>query len=76
MRIETRVDEGLYLTEKEAATWIRLAVGTLQNKRVQGGGPAFHKFGGRVLYSRRDLEAWANSRRRTSTSDLGNGAGR
>ena len=74
MSIETRTGEGVYLTEKEAAGFIRLAVGTLQNKRVQGSGPAFHKFGGRVLYSRQDLEAWANARRRTSTSDAGSGA--
>ena len=60
-----------FLTEKEAAAVTRLAVGTLQNKRVAGTGPAFHKFGGRVLYSRRDIEAWASGRRRTSTSDAG-----
>jgi hypothetical protein len=60
-----------YLTEKEAADTLRLAVGTLQNKRVAGTGPAFHKFGGRVLYSRQDLDAWANTRRRLSTSDPG-----
>ena len=27
--------------------------------RVTGEGPAFHKFGGRVLYARFDLEAWS-----------------
>lgn len=64
-------EQASYLTEKEAAELLRLAVGTLQNKRVQGTGPAFHKFGGRVLYSRQDLEAWANTRRRVSTSDPG-----
>jgi len=60
-----------FLTEPEAAKFIRLASGTLQNKRVQGSGPPFYKFGSRVLYSRQDLLSWANTRRRTSTSDGG-----
>lgn len=60
-----------YLREKEAAEILRLAVGTLQNKRVTGTGPAFFKIGGRVLYSRQDLEAWVRIGRRTSTSDAG-----
>lgn len=63
--------EQTYLREHEAAQLLRLAVGTLQNKRVSGGGPAFFKFGARVLYSRQDLEDWAKARRRTSTSDVG-----
>lgn len=36
--------------------------------RCTGGGPPFIKVGRRVLYSERDLETWAASRRRTSTS--------
>jgi hypothetical protein len=68
---QTEAVDTEYLTEKEAAQVLTLSVGTLQNKRVQGGGPAFLKFGACVRYSRRDLDAWALSRRRTRTSDCG-----
>ena len=58
-----------YLTEHEAAAFLRLAPGTLQNRRGTGTGPAFLKLGARVVYKREDLETWAEARRRTSTSD-------
>jgi hypothetical protein len=63
------IEKKPYLTEREAAEMLRLKAGTLQNKRVLGTGPAFYKFGSRVLYAPNDLEAWAAVRRRTSTSD-------
>lgn len=66
-----KTEQPQFHPEREAASRLRLAVGTLQNMRVQGTGPAFHKFGGRVLYSGADLDSWAASRRRTSTSDCG-----
>ncbi len=36
---------------------------TLEGYRVSGGGPDFHRFGNRVRYRRRDLDAWAAQRR-------------
>jgi hypothetical protein len=59
------------LIESEAAEFLRLAAGTLQNRRVAGNGPAFMKLGAKVVYSRADLLAWAEAQRRTSTSDNG-----
>lgn len=61
----------LYMSGREAAAFLGLSPRTLDRYRVNGDGPAFHKFGNRVRYARADLEAWASARRRTSTSDTG-----
>jgi hypothetical protein len=58
-----------YLTNDEAATFLRLSPRTLEKLRVIGGGPRFRKFGRRVLYAVEDLEAWANARSFEMTSD-------
>jgi helix-turn-helix protein len=60
-----------YLTNDEAATFLRLSPRTLEKQRVIGGGPRFRKFGRRVLYAIADLEAWAESRTFEMTSDPG-----
>ena len=60
-----------YLSTREAAEWLGLSPRTLDRYRVSGGGPAFHRFGGRVRYLAADLDDWASSRRRLSTSDDG-----
>lgn len=59
------------MVESEAAEFLRLATGTLQNKRVRGDGPPFLKLGAKVVYTRDDLLTWAEGQRRTSTSDRG-----
>ena len=68
------MQEHFYLT-REASEYLGLSHRTLEKFRVAGGGPPFHKFGRRVLYSREDLDGWAASRRRRSTSDPGPEAG-
>ncbi len=60
-----------YLSTHQAAEWLGLSTRTLDRYRVSGDGPVFHRFGGRVRYLRADLDAWAASRRRRSTSDDG-----
>ncbi len=60
-----------YLTNDEAAAFLRLSPRTLEKQRVIGGGPRFRKFGRRVLYSIDDLEGWANARSFEMTSDPG-----
>ena len=65
-----------YLSTREAADWLGLSPRTLDRYRVSGDGPVFHRFGGRVRYLLTDLEAWAQARRRTSTSDDGTATGR
>ena len=59
-----RLDERTFLTAREAAMLLGLSRGTLNEFRGIGGGPVFHKFGGRVVYARFDLEAWVRAKRR------------
>jgi len=59
-----KLDEDTYLTTDEAAAFLGVSFQTLKHYRVTGEGPAFHKFGGRVLYARFDLEAWSKARHR------------
>ncbi len=58
-----------YLTNDEAAEYLRLSPRTLEKRRVIGDGPRFRKFGRRVMYSVADLEAWADARSFEATSD-------
>ena len=56
---------------KEAAAFIPLAVGTLNNKRVSGDGPTYIKLGGRVLYEEGDIAKWIELHKQKSTSQNG-----
>ena len=58
-----------YLTNNEAADFLRLSPRTLEKQRVIGGGPRFRKFGRRVMYAIVDLETWADARSFEMTSD-------
>jgi excisionase family DNA binding protein len=57
------------LTQAETAELLRLSERTLERWRVIGGGPAFCKFGKRVLYRRTDLEKWIASHLCHNTSE-------
>lgn len=60
------------LTEKEAAERIGFSPRFLQERRWKGAGPRFVRVSARaVRYRPEDLEAWAESLLRTSTSDDG-----
>jgi hypothetical protein len=59
------------LDRKAAAAYIGVSDRTLENWAVRGGGPRFIKASRRVIYRRRDLDAWLNARERLSTSDRG-----
>lgn len=56
------------LLPKEAADRLRVSVGTLANWRVQGAGPRFAKFGRRVVYPEREIEAFEESSLRSNTA--------
>ena len=58
-----------YLTNDEAADYLRLSPRTLEKQRVMGGSPKFRKFGRRVMYAVTDLDAWAEDRSYETTSD-------
>jgi hypothetical protein len=56
-----------WLTRSEAAEVLRacgypVSPKTLASMVSRGGGPAFHRFGRRVLYRRSELFAWAEAR--------------
>lgn len=53
-----------YLRTPEAAKYLGIAPGTLENKRYIGGGPRFRKISGRiVVYEQSDLDSWARGER-------------
>lgn len=57
---------------KTAAPLIGIAPATLENWRVRGEGPPFHKTPGRtgkVLYDPADIAAWRAQRRFSSTAE-------
>jgi Helix-turn-helix domain len=59
-----------FLDTAEAAQALRLKKHTMENMRLTGHGPIFHKFGGRVFYHRADLKRWSQAcRRRTSSGE-------
>ncbi|MGA0588802.1 helix-turn-helix transcriptional regulator [Dyella sp. KRB-257] len=58
-----------YLTNDEAADYLRLSPRTLEKQRVIGNGPKFRKFGRRVMYAVADLDGWADQRSYETTSD-------
>ena len=60
-----------YLSTPQAAAVLGLSPRTLECYRVTGGGPPFLTYCNRVHYLRSDLDAWAVSGRRRSTSDDG-----
>jgi len=72
----THDDGPRYLDNDEAAAFLKLSPRTLEKQRVRGGGPAFRKFGRRVVYALADLESWADQRRYDSTSQVNLAGGR
>jgi hypothetical protein len=61
------------LKTPDAALRLGLSPRTLEKHRCYGTGPAFHKLGGRVVYSIEALDAWVALGLRRSTSDPGSG---
>ena len=60
------------IDEGEAADFLGLQKGTIQNKRQAGDGPRFVRLSARCIrYRRIDLKAWADERLVSSTSDPG-----
>ena len=60
-----------FMNTKETAEFLCISPRTLDRFRVQGGGPVYRKFGGRVVYAIEDILKWADSRKRRNTADQG-----
>ena len=58
-----------YLTNDEAAEYLRLSPRTLEKQRVIGDGPKSRKYGRRVMYAVAALDASADKRSFEATSD-------
>jgi predicted DNA-binding transcriptional regulator AlpA len=61
----------VFLDQRQTASLLNLSERTLERFRLEGTGPAYCKFGRRVMYARADVLSWADARRRTSTSGQG-----
>ena len=48
-----------FLRTPDAAVHLGLSPRTLEKHRCYGTGPVYHKLGGRIVYRREDLDAWA-----------------
>jgi Helix-turn-helix domain len=66
---EQPVTASVFLTTAEAAAFLRISPVTLGRWRIEGCGPAYRKFGRRVVYAHADLAAWTEAQRRASTSE-------
>ncbi len=53
--------DGRWLTPRDAARHLGVAVKTLEGWRAARSGPAFAKVGARVRYALADLDAWARA---------------
>lgn len=61
-------DDDPMLTTPEAARYLRLAVGTLNNYRSWSQGPTYVKLGRAVRYRKSALDSWAAERERRAWS--------
>lgn len=61
------------IVDQHSARTLGLSASTLKRWRCEGGGPRYHKLGGRIRYRVADMEAFmaANRHRSTSASDTG-----
>ncbi len=57
-----------FLTVLEAAEYLGLKRSTLDHYRWIGGGPKYRKHGGRVFYTKEDLDAWSSARQYQDTA--------
>jgi hypothetical protein len=59
------------LNVKEAAAYVPCGVSTLNKLRTYGGGPAYSKPAGRILYETDELDRWVKDAKRSSTVGVG-----
>jgi excisionase family DNA binding protein len=52
------------LTPQEAAAYLEVTEGTLSNWRAQDKSPTYYKLGGKVVYTKADLDEWIKGNRK------------
>ena len=61
-----------HLRTPEAARYLGVSLSFLNHARLRGSGPTYKKLSPKlIVYSLEDLQAWANSKNRRSTSSSG-----
>ena len=60
---------GQYLRVSEAAQYLGVSVSYMEKRRLYGDGPAYHKLGKTVVYTREALDAFVAGRVQHSTSE-------
>ena len=63
-----------FLTQGEAADYLRLSPRTLERHRVAGTGAKFTRLGRRIVYRRDELDRWTESRTFSSTAEADSAA--
>lgn len=58
-----------FMTQAEAAEYLRVSTRTLERLRATGTGPRFTRLGRRTVYATSELDAFASSRTFTSTAE-------
>lgn len=61
----------VFLTIEELAEVLTLSVGCIRAWRARGEGPPAVRFGNRLRWDRREIEAWVDARRESSLADRG-----
>lgn len=56
------------LRQKDVAEMLGMTESWVEQVRLRGGGPVFHKFGKSVRYHIEDILAWVNAQKKCSTS--------
>ncbi|MFE5342343.1 helix-turn-helix transcriptional regulator [Isoptericola sp. NPDC056578] len=62
MTPNSSTDGDALLTHEEAASYLRLPQGTLYQLNYKGGGPRRIRVGRNVLYRKRDIDSWLDTR--------------
>ena len=60
---------GEYMRSAELVAYLRIGKSTPAKWRLTGFGPPYMTLGRTILYLKRDVDEWAASRRRRSTSE-------
>ena len=60
--VQEKAIDSPFLNTEEAAQFVRLNKGTLENMRSYGDGPIFRKHGNRIYYHIDDLNEWSSKR--------------
>ena len=60
-----------WMRPPQTAAYLKSSTSTLAKQRLRGDGVPYTKLGRNVLYAKRDCDDYLASRRRLSTSDIG-----